>query len=120
MLGGDLNALVTLLDDSVVLRCDGNGPRGVARRAVAGADRVARFLLGLPRLRPDVSTTAVHTTGGLGSLSNTTAGPYAILEVDIRHGQVHHVWTIRAADKLQRWTTHPAASTDPAHDTAHR
>ncbi|MFD7659130.1 RNA polymerase sigma factor SigJ [Actinosynnema sp. NPDC059797] len=47
--GGDLAALVGLLDPDVVLTSDGGGLLGVARRPVHGPDRVARFVLGVRR-----------------------------------------------------------------------
>ncbi|WBB80369.1 sigma factor-like helix-turn-helix DNA-binding protein [Micromonospora sp. WMMD882] len=42
--GGDLPALERLLAADATSVSDGNGARGVARRVVVGADRVARFL----------------------------------------------------------------------------
>jgi RNA polymerase sigma-70 factor, ECF subfamily len=51
--GGDLLALVGLLDPSVVYRADGGGVVQVARRAVHGAGTVARLVLGvLGRAQP--------------------------------------------------------------------
>ncbi|QFZ19395.1 RNA polymerase sigma factor SigJ [Saccharothrix syringae] len=47
--GGDLAALLGLLDPDVVLTSDGGGLLGVARRPVLGADRVGRFLVGVVR-----------------------------------------------------------------------
>lgn len=45
--GGDLAALVELLDPDVVLRSDGGGRARAAQRPVAGAARVGAFLVGL-------------------------------------------------------------------------
>ncbi|OHV45162.1 RNA polymerase sigma factor SigJ [Pseudofrankia sp. BMG5.36] len=45
--GGDLAALVELLDPDVVLRSDGGGVAQAARRPIVGAEKVARFLLGI-------------------------------------------------------------------------
>src|SRR3954452_7194536 len=54
--GGDLQALVAALDPSVVYRADGGGVVRTARRAVRGADAVARLVLGvLGRVEPDVT-----------------------------------------------------------------
>ncbi|MDN5917529.1 MAG: RNA polymerase sigma factor SigJ [Pseudonocardia sp.] len=44
---GDVAALVALLHPDVVLRSDGGGRVQAARRPVAGADKVARLMLGL-------------------------------------------------------------------------
>ncbi|MCM3921351.1 sigma-70 family RNA polymerase sigma factor [Frankia sp. AiPs1] len=45
--GGSLDGLLALLDPDAVLRSDGGGLAQAARRPVAGADRVARFVLGI-------------------------------------------------------------------------
>lgn len=45
--GGDLDALVATLDPDVVVTSDGGGIVSAARRPVLGADRAARFLLGI-------------------------------------------------------------------------
>lgn len=45
--GGDLAGLLAVLDPDVTLTSDGGGMAGVARRPVRGADRVARFLIGI-------------------------------------------------------------------------
>jgi RNA polymerase sigma-70 factor (ECF subfamily) len=49
---GDLGRLVTVLDERVVCRPAGGGRRRAARRPIAGADRVSRFLLGILRKEP--------------------------------------------------------------------
>ncbi|HEV2086968.1 MAG TPA: nuclear transport factor 2 family protein, partial [Cryptosporangiaceae bacterium] len=46
---GDLDGLLRLLAPDVVLRSDGGGAVRTARRPIEGADKVARFLLGLVR-----------------------------------------------------------------------
>ena len=71
---GDLEALVAVLDPDVVLRSDGGGRASAALRPVHGADRVSRFLLGLPRLEPDAVMDGVETPDGLGFLA-TLARP---------------------------------------------
>ena len=45
--GGDLAALLTVLDPDVLLTSDGGGKVSAARRPVYGADHVGRFLLGI-------------------------------------------------------------------------
>src|SRR6185312_9909822 len=45
--GGDLAAMMALLAPDVTIVADGGGKVTATRRPVAGADRVARFLLGI-------------------------------------------------------------------------
>ncbi|MEU4426157.1 RNA polymerase sigma factor SigJ [Actinoplanes sp. NPDC024001] len=65
--GGRLADLVATLDPQAVLTTDGGGRAGSARRPVHGAERVARFLLGLlERARPAETRLPVAVNGLLG------------------------------------------------------
>src|SRR5215469_13016927 len=71
--GGNLSALLTALDPDVVLTSDGGGQVSAARRPVRGADRVARFLLGLTaKIRPGEHVQVINVNGarGLGLFDN--------------------------------------------------
>ncbi|WP_205471944.1 RNA polymerase sigma factor SigJ [Nocardioides sp. SYSU D00038] len=64
--GGDLTGLVRVLDPDVVLTSDGGGAVSAARRPVLGADRVARFLLGVVRKGADRTVAVVDVNGAPG------------------------------------------------------
>src|SRR3954462_2421767 len=65
--GGDLLALVKLLDPSVVYRSDGGGVVSTARRVVNGPEKVARLVLGvLARVEPGTSVDVRVVNGELG------------------------------------------------------
>ena len=55
---GELEELTTLLADDVMLWSDGGGKATAARRPIAGRDAVAKFLVGLNRMR----TAETHST----------------------------------------------------------
>lgn len=63
---GDLHALVKVLDPRAVLRSDGGGVVSAARNPVMGADRVARFLLGVLEKHPRIEIINQDTADGLG------------------------------------------------------
>lgn len=63
---GDLEALVQALDPQAVLRSDGGGVVSAARNPVMGADRVARFLLGVLEKHPKIEVIDQDTADGLG------------------------------------------------------
>lgn len=63
---GDLATLISVLDPDVVLRSDGGGLISAARRPVRGADRVARFLLGVLEKNPRAEVLDQETPDGLG------------------------------------------------------
>jgi RNA polymerase sigma-70 factor (ECF subfamily) len=72
--GGDLLALVRLLDPSVVYRADGGGVVRAARKVVHGADNVGRLVFGiLARVEPGV-TVDVRIVNGEPGLVFSQAG----------------------------------------------
>ena len=100
---GDLEALVSVLDPDVVLRSDGGGRVSAALRPVRGADRVSRFLLGLPHLEPDAVMDGVETPDGLGFLATLHDLPSAVFSLDVRDGRITAVYIMRNPDKLTQW-----------------
>jgi RNA polymerase sigma factor (sigma-70 family) len=100
---GDFDALVAVLDPDVVLRSDGGGRVSAARRPVEGADRVARFLLGLPRLEPGASLGPIETPDGLGFLATLDGRPSAVFSLRVQDGRITDVYVMRNPDKLTQW-----------------
>jgi RNA polymerase sigma-70 factor (ECF subfamily) len=100
---GDLEALVSVLDPDVVLRSDGGGRVSAALRPVRGADRVARFLLGLPRLEPEAVVGPIGTPDGLGFLATLDDEPSALVSLRVRDGRIVDVYIMRNPDKLTQW-----------------
>lgn len=100
---GDLAALTRVLDPRVMLRADGGGAVSAARRPVVGADRVARFLLGIPRLQPTALVTPILTADGLGFLVSVDGATDSIITVAVEGELVTEVWIVRNPDKLRLW-----------------
>jgi RNA polymerase sigma-70 factor (ECF subfamily) len=103
--GGDLLALVELLDPSVVYRADGGGVVRAALKVVSGADNVARLVLGvLTRVEPGVTVDVRLVNGELGlvfaqggaavgvvAFDVTPEGRIAALDVQMNPGKLAHV-----------------------------
>ncbi|HEX2296985.1 MAG TPA: sigma-70 family RNA polymerase sigma factor [Pseudonocardiaceae bacterium] len=111
--GGDLTAVVGLLHPDVVLIGDGGGKERTARRPVRGADKVARFLLGLLARYGSgqlVPAQLVLVNGDLGMLIPPWPGdpehpvPAAgrVSCFAVREGQVAAIYDIVNPDKLSR------------------
>jgi RNA polymerase sigma-70 factor (ECF subfamily) len=100
---GDLGALVALLDPGVVLRADGGGVVSAARRPVIGADRVARFLLGLPHLQPTATVEPTTTPDGLAFLVRIDGRADAVISLVVAADRVTDVFIVRNPDKLTLW-----------------
>lgn len=100
---GDLAALIGILDPDVVLRSDGGGKVSAARRPVLGADRVARFLVGLPHLEPAATIEQAVTPEGLAFLVRLDGRADSVISVDVTGDLVTGVYIVRNPDKLTLW-----------------
>ena len=100
----DLDAVVRLLHPDAVLVGDGGGVERTARRPVHGADRVARFLLGLQRKYGGVLQQArpVLVNGDLGLLMPGWPGHTArrVLAVSCRDGLLAGLYDVVDPVKL--------------------
>lgn len=110
--GGDLAVLVGLLHPDAAVIGDGGGKERTARRPVRGADKVARFILGLlARYGPERLGAArlVLVNGDLGMVIPPWPGdaghPPLVGRVSsfaIRDGQVAVIYDIVNPDKISR------------------
>jgi RNA polymerase sigma-70 factor, ECF subfamily len=100
---GDLAALIRVLDPDVVLTSDGGGLVSSARRPVLGADRVARFLLGvLAKGQPGDAVDRVSVNGVPGFAVYQRGDLVTIVSVTVTAGRVTRLDLVRAPDKLPR------------------
>jgi RNA polymerase sigma-70 factor (ECF subfamily) len=101
---GDLAALIAVLDPDVVLVSDGGGVVSAARRPVVGADRVARFLLGLlSKVQPGDRIEEVQVNGAPGFAVYQAGRLDTITAVTARAGRVCRLDVVRAPTKLPGW-----------------
>lgn len=101
--GGDLATLLATLDPDVVLTTDGGGIVNAARRPVHGADRVARFVLGIAAKNLGaVRTVEVNGASGLAFMSGDDVR--AVVSLTVAAGRVSRVDIVLAPDKLSTAT----------------
>ena len=101
--GGDLAALVAVLDPDVVLTSDGGGQARAARRPVHGAQDVARFLLGVAsKAAPGTDIRPALVTNGPGFVAVLDGRPVLVGAVTVAAGRVVRVDLVLAPDKLSR------------------
>jgi len=87
----------------VTLTSDGGGVVSSARRPVRGADRVARFLLGLlAKARPGQVAARVAVNGDDGLVVLDRDRPIAVFALTTGRGRIVRVDVVRAPDKLTR------------------
>jgi RNA polymerase sigma-70 factor (ECF subfamily) len=98
---GDLDALVAVLDPDVTLTSDGGGQVTAARRPVHGADRVARFMIGVAhKIGPGqrVASILVNGAPGLAVLRNDEI--LAVAALTLANRRITRVDLVLAPHKL--------------------
>jgi RNA polymerase sigma-70 factor (ECF subfamily) len=101
--GGDLDALLATLDPDVVLTSDGGGQVSSARKPVYGADRVARFVLGIgTKLEPDEAIAIITVNGATGIGVHRGEVLTTVVSLTVVAGRVTRVDLVRAPEKLPR------------------
>ncbi len=113
--GGRLADLVAILDPKVTLISDGGGVVSAARHPIRGADRVARFLIGIAsKLGADDEARIVDVNGFTGIAMYHRSEITGVISLTADNGRVIRVDIIRAPHKLPAHTaadeTHPAGS----------
>ena len=101
---GDMAGLMELLAGDAIAYSDGGGRVPAATRPVFGADRVARFILGIARKDPPASVELADVNGSPGLLLRTQRGRIGtvILLEPGDDGLVSTIFAMRNPDKLRR------------------
>jgi RNA polymerase sigma-70 factor (TIGR02957 family) len=101
--GGDVDSLLAALAPDVVLITDGGGRAKAARRPITGADKVARFLVGIaqqgadiPGLRMEVA----EVNGWPAIVGWVGAEPFGSISLTLSGERIHQVLVVVNPDKL--------------------
>lgn len=104
VMGGDLDALLTVLDPEVVWRSDGGGKVSTARRPVLGRDKVARYVRGIVTRgveRGGLRVARADVNGAAGLLfADPASGQAAVLAFTVHDGRITEVDAVVNPDKL--------------------
>lgn len=94
----DIPEMLSLLDDEVTLRSDGGGVVKAARRPIVGADKVARFLVGISsfEFRPE----EVSLNGQPGMVIRVGDEVFAAVSIDLRDDRIKDIFIIVNPEKL--------------------
>jgi len=100
---GDPSQLTNLLSEDAVLYTDGGGKVSAALNPIVGADRVARFLLGVGRKIPALSVEFAGVNGGVGAILMDAGRPYCVMAFDVSaDGRIANLYLVTNPDKLPR------------------
>jgi RNA polymerase sigma-70 factor (ECF subfamily) len=103
---GDLDGLVAILAADAVAVTDGGGKAAAALVPIRGAERVARFFLGLmKKLPPGLELRRVRVNGRPGVLTVLDGQSFNVLTLDVADGRVSACYVVRNPDKLARVAT---------------
>lgn len=100
-LRGDLDALLRLLDPSVVLRADSGGRVPAAKRPVDGPERVAGVLMTGRLWYPGAVARTAAVNGGTGVVVTQGGSILAVIGVTVAEGRITEVDIIVNPDKLR-------------------
>ncbi|GAF43138.1 RNA polymerase sigma factor SigJ [Rhodococcus wratislaviensis] len=101
MTSGDIDALLAILDPSVVLTSDGGGQVTAARHPVAGADKVARFIVGLGRkLVQELEVRIMSINGAPGIVMLRSGQLNAVVSLSVVESTISRVDIIVSPTKL--------------------
>lgn len=101
--GGGLDDLIAVLDPEAIARSDGGGKIRAALHPVRGADRVARFLLGILAKQSDLDA-SIEPVGDRGGFVFRRDGVVtSVVMADVADGRVAEVWIVLNPDKLTAW-----------------
>ncbi|BDM73030.1 RNA polymerase sigma factor [Streptomyces nigrescens] len=104
VIGGDLDALLAVLDPEVVWRSDGGGRVSAARRPVLGREKVARYALGLVARgaeRGPVRVALQQVNGATGLVFADAAGRQAgVFAFTVHDGRITEVDAVVNPEKL--------------------
>jgi RNA polymerase sigma-70 factor, ECF subfamily len=98
---GDVDALIAMLAPDVVWTADSDGKASAARRPVAGAERVARLILGLLRFAGEEGRVEPAFYNGAPALvlylGDSLEG---VISVELTDGRISHFYAMRNPEKL--------------------
>jgi RNA polymerase sigma-70 factor (ECF subfamily) len=100
---GDLAALESMLASDVVARSDGGGKAVAALRPVLGADRVARFVVGVAKKGPaDARYELCEINGGPAVVWSDETGPRGVLTIEVEGDLITEIDIVVNPEKLAR------------------
>ncbi|WP_399880611.1 RNA polymerase sigma-70 factor [Streptomyces sp. BBFR51] len=100
---GELQDLLDVLAPEVVLLSDGGGVREAARRPVAGADKVARFILGsADRTEGVLSADPTLVNGNPALVLRLDGGIDGVMAIRVEGARIAGLYYVRNPEKLRR------------------
>ncbi len=100
---GDFDGLISLLDPEVRVRADGGGKARAALRPILGAEKTARYFLGLFHKRFAQEIVEENVNGCPGLVGYADGEVHSVMAIAVRDGRITDIWRIVNPDKLHAW-----------------
>ncbi len=102
---GDIRALMGILDSHATAIIDGGGLVSAELHPIHGAERIARFFLGIAGRQPGLTILERTVNGNPGLLAEAGGSTLAVISVDVANDTIKQVWAVRNPGKLRLWTS---------------
>ena len=100
---GDYDALVGVLADDAAVYSDHGGKAPAAQRTIVGADKIARFFIGVQLRFPpkDPSLQVVSLNGRPGAIMYSGQEPHSAFSFECVDGKITRLYVVLNPDKLR-------------------
>jgi RNA polymerase sigma-70 factor (ECF subfamily) len=99
---GDKGALLSLLAPDATLVSDSDGRAKAARRPILGADKVARFMIGIAEDALALDLRFALVNGSVGIVASDGSATQSVCLFDVVDGKVQSVYIVANPEKLAR------------------
>jgi len=101
----DIDAMIGLLDPDVTAIADGGGLVSAALLPIEGSQDLARALIHVAGLGPDLTFLERTVNGQPGLVIQEDGVTATVMAFDVAGDRITHVWAVRNPEKLRPWTT---------------
>jgi RNA polymerase sigma-70 factor (ECF subfamily) len=101
----DIEALIGILDPAATAVADGGGLVSAVLHPIEGGEEIARAVLSLTRIAPDLTILERTVNGQPGLVAQQDGVTVAVMAFDIAGDRIKHIWAVRNPEKLRPWTT---------------
>ena len=101
----DIDAMIGLLDPDVTAIADGGGLVSAALLPIEGSEELARALIHVAGLGPDLTFLERTVNGQPGLVIQEDGVTATVMAFDVAGDRITHVWAVRNPEKLRPWTT---------------
>jgi RNA polymerase sigma-70 factor (ECF subfamily) len=101
----DIDALIGLLDPDATAIGDGGGLVTAQLRPVEGAEQIARNVVAIAGMAPDMTILERTVNGQPGLVAQQDGVTVAVFAFNIEGDRIKHIWAVRNPEKLRPWTT---------------